>query len=73
MTERGIPRTGYKVVHEGNEVGDVTSGTMSPLLGIGIGMAYVPKDLAAYGTEISIQIRNKQVKAEVVKTPFIQK
>ena len=46
---------------------------MSPLLGIGIGMAYVPKDLAAYGTEISIQIRNKQVKAEVVKTPFIQK
>ena len=73
MIDRGIPRQHYEIAHEGKVVGEVTSGTMSPLLGYGIGMGYVPKELSAAGTELDILIRNKQAKAEVVKTPFIEK
>ncbi len=73
MIENGIPRHDYEVAYEGNIVGKVTSGSISPVLNIGIGMAYVPTELAKLGTQIDIMIRNKPVKAEVVKTPFIQK
>jgi aminomethyltransferase len=51
-------------------VGEVTSGTLSPTLGEGIGMAYVDADAAAPGTEIGIVIRDKAIPAEVVKPPF---
>ncbi|MCW5520805.1 glycine cleavage system aminomethyltransferase GcvT [Aureitalea sp. L0-47] len=71
LTERGIPRQGYDIVDaEGNAVGNVTSGTMSPSLGKGIGLGYVPKELSRSGTEIGIQIRKKVVAATVVKLPF---
>lgn len=73
MIDRGIPRQHYKIAHQGEVVGEVTSGSISPLLGYGIGMGYVPKHLSAPGTEIEIQVRNKSLKAEVVKPPFIQK
>jgi len=73
MTERGIPRSGYEIVHEGEVVGSVTSGTMSPVLGIGIGLGYVPKEISALGTALHIRIRNKDVAAEIVKPPFIEK
>ena len=71
MVEKGIPRQGYDILNlEGKVVGQVTSGTMSPSLGKGIGLGYVPADLSKPGTGLQIGIRNKAVKAEVVKLPF---
>lgn len=72
MIDKGIPRQGYKILdEEGNEIGNVTSGTQSPMLKVGIGMGYVKTDLAKVGGEIYIQVRNKKLKAEIVKTPFV--
>ena len=73
MKERAVPRHGYKIEKEGREVGYVTSGTFSPSLGKGIGMAYIEVPHHATGTEIGIVIRNKAVPAEIVKTPFYQR
>jgi aminomethyltransferase len=70
MLERSFPRPGYAVRHEGNTVGSVTSGTLSPSLGVGIGMAYLPTPLAIPGTVISIDIRGQSVPAEVIRPPF---
>ncbi len=71
MEDRGIPRHGYKVLNaDEEEIGLVTSGTQSPSLGQAIGMAYLKKDYLAEGTEILIQVRNKQLKAKVAKPPF---
>ncbi len=71
MEERGIPRQHYKVVDaEGNEIGEVTSGTMSPMIKKGIGMAYLSKDYWKKDSEIFIQVRNKKLKARVAKPPF---
>ena len=71
LTEKGIPRQGYDIVDEaGAAIGKVTSGTMSPSLGKGIGLGYVPVDYKAPGSEIRIQIRKKAVAAQVVKLPF---
>ena len=71
LLERGIPRNGYKIVNSSDEViGEVTSGTQSPMMKVGIGMGYVASDYAKLGTEIYIQVRNKNLKAEVVKPPF---
>lgn len=72
MIDRGIPRHDYLIVNEGGEeIGIVTSGTQSPSLKKAIGMGYVPTDLAKAGQEIFIQIRNKNIKAVVVKIPFL--
>ena len=72
MTERGIPRHGYELADtEGNVIGVVTSGTMSPTLREGIGMGYVKAAHAAVGSPITVVIRGKLIKAEVVKAPFI--
>lgn len=71
MEEKGIPRQGYKVVDEqGNEIGEVTSGTISPVINKGIGFAYVNKGFWKEGTEIFIQVRNKNIKAIVTRPPF---
>ncbi|MFY0631674.1 MAG: glycine cleavage system aminomethyltransferase GcvT [Flavobacteriaceae bacterium] len=71
LTERGVPRQGYPIVDaEGNEIGTVTSGTMSPSLGKGIGMGYVNRPHTKRDTEIFIQVRKKQIPATVVKLPF---
>lgn len=71
MIERGIPRQHYIIADaSGNKVGEVTSGTMSPMLKKGIGMGYVKTELSAPGTEIFIIIRENPVKAVVVKPPF---
>lgn len=72
MVEKGgIPRHGYEICDESAEViGVVTSGTISPVLKIGIGMGYVKPQYASVGTHIYIKIRAKLVKAEVVKLPF---
>ncbi|MFN3940484.1 MAG: glycine cleavage system aminomethyltransferase GcvT, partial [Chitinophagales bacterium] len=73
LVDRGIPRHDYPVLDAaGNIIGKVTSGTMSPTLNKAIGMAYVPMANAAPGSEIFIDIRQKPVKARVVKIPFLQ-
>ncbi len=72
MVERGIPRNDYEIVNaEGDVIGKVTSGSQSPVLNKGIGMGYLNKGYTKFGTEIYIRVRNKQIKAEVVKLPFI--
>ena len=72
MTERGIPRHGYPIASpEGAEIGHVTSGTMSPCLKVGVALGYVEAAYAKPGTEIAVVIREKPVKAEVVKIPFV--
>lgn len=72
MVDRGIPRQHYEVVDgEGTVIGEVTSGTMSPTLKQGIGMAYLAKGFWKENTEIFIRIRNKDVKAKVAKVPFV--
>jgi len=71
LIDRGIPRQHYEVVDSsGNLIGEVTSGTMSPMLKQGIGMAYLAKGFWKTGTEIFIRIRNKDLKATVVDFPF---
>jgi aminomethyltransferase len=73
MEEKGIPRAHYPIVNtDGEVIGEVTSGTMSPTLGIGIGMGYVKKEYSLLGTEINISIRTKNLKAKVQKTPLIK-
>ena len=74
LTERGIPRHDYEITDkEGNVIGIVTSGTMSPSLGKGIGLGYVPVAYAPVDSEIYIRIRKNDVPAKVVKLPFYKK
>lgn len=74
MIERGIPRHDYPIADvNGTVIGKVTSGTQSPSLNKAIGMGYVKTEFASPGTEISIIIREKPIKARVVKLPFLQK
>ncbi len=71
LTERGIPRQGYPILDvDGNTIGHVTSGTMSPSLGKGIGLGYVNRPHTKRATEIFIQVRKKTIPAVVVKLPF---
>ena len=71
MLDRAIPRHGYELYHDDKRVGKVTSGTMSPSLGIGIGTGYVQRDFSKIGTEISLDVRGKRLKALIVKPPFV--
>ena len=74
LLERGIPRKDYRIEDtEGNEIGIVTSGTMAPSLGKGIGLGYVLSDHKAIGTDIRIAIRKHKVAAKIVKLPFYKK
>lgn len=74
MIDRGIPRHDYRVLDAaGNVIGKVTSGTQGPSVKKAIGLAYVTVENAAVDTEIFIEIRDKGVKAKVVKFPFYQK
>ncbi|MGK7888798.1 MAG: glycine cleavage system aminomethyltransferase GcvT [Leptolyngbyaceae cyanobacterium] len=73
MQGRGIARHDYPVLHEGEEVGIVTSGTQSPTLGDAIALAYVPPELAKVGQALDISIRGKTYTAAVVKLPFYKR
>ena len=73
MVDKGIPRHGYPVFHNGEEVGVVTSGSYAPYLKKNIGLAYLPVELAKAGNEIEIGIRKKRAKAVTVKTPFYKR
>lgn len=73
MIDKGIPRKEYKLLNSsGKEIGVVTSGTMSPILQKGIGMAYLDFKETATGNEIFVEIRNKPLRAQVVRFPFIK-
>jgi len=72
MVDKGIPRHDYPINDSsGNAIGKVTSGTMSPLLGIGIGLGYVSTGHAQPGSEIFVEVRGKNLKAQVHKLPLI--
>lgn len=71
MIDKGIPRQHYEICDaEGNLIGEVTSGTMSPTLKKAIGMGYVASEHSKFGDDIYIKVRNKLLKAEIVKIPF---
>ncbi len=71
VAEKFIARQHYPIHHGGNPVGEVTSGNISPILNVGIGLGYVPTALAEQGTIIQISARGKEFDAEVVKLPFV--
>lgn len=71
LIDKGIPRHGYEICDEaGNTIGKVTSGTQSPSLGKAIGLGYVQTAFASIGTPVFVKVRDKLIKAEVVKLPF---
>jgi len=70
LKEKGFPRQHYPIAVDGRKVGEVTSGTFSPMLERGIGAGYVPSECSKIGVEIGIDIRGKIVPAEIVKPPF---
>ncbi len=73
MIDRGIPRGHYELCDaEGNKLGEVTSGTQSPTLQKGIGLGYVPTEFSKAGSEIFVKVRDRLLKAQVVKTPFVK-
>jgi len=73
MIDRGIPRGHYELCDaEGNKLGDVTSGTQSPTLQKGIGLGYVPAIYSKPETEIFVKVRDRLLKAKVVKLPFVK-
>jgi aminomethyltransferase len=73
VEDRGVPRHGYDIVHEGSKIGTVTSGTLSPVLKKGIAMGYVPREMFAIGTRVSIKIREAVAAATIVKPPFVRR
>ena len=73
MDARGIPRHGQAILHEGQSVGEVTSGGRAPSLNKDIGMGFVPIDLARKGTSIDIDIRGRHVPATVTPMPFYRR
>ncbi|MBS4217169.1 glycine cleavage system aminomethyltransferase GcvT [Bacillus sp. FJAT-49711] len=73
MIDRGIPRNGYKVFFEDEEIGFVTSGTQSPTLKKNIGLALIKSKYKEIGNEIAVEIRGKRLKAEIIPTPFYKR
>jgi aminomethyltransferase len=70
LTERGFPRPGYDILAGNRVVGHVTSGTVSPTLGYGIALGYVPTELSESGTELAVDARGRRVAAVVHRPPF---
>ena len=73
MLDRGIARHDHEVYAGADRVGRVTSGTQTPYLEKAIGMAYVPVELAASDTELSIDVRGRRLRARVVRMPFYRR
>ena len=71
LNDSGFPRKGYEIHKDGENIGQVTSGTVSPILEKGIGLGYVKKEFSKSGTSIQIRIRNKFLAAEIIKPPFV--
>lgn len=71
MVDRGIPRHGYELYSaDGEQIGHVTSGTMSPIRKIGIGMGYVKSEFSKLGTDVFVDVRGRRLKAIIAKPPF---
>jgi len=70
LSDRGFPRAGYEIVVDGAPAGQVTSGTLSPSLGVGVGLGYVPVSHAKSGSEIAVRIRDRDLSAVVERPPF---
>jgi len=71
MIERGIPRRGFEIYDDkGEKIGYITSGTYSPLLKYGIGMAYIQAVQAQKGNLVNVKIHNRLVKGKIVSFPF---
>ncbi len=73
MIDRGIPRHGYPVFVNGEQIGEVTTGTQSPTLKKNVGLALLKKEFTELGSEVEVEIRSKRLKAQVVATPFYKK
>lgn len=74
LKEKGIPRAHYPIVNlQGEVIGEVTSGSISPTMGLGIGMGYVQTEYASTGTAIAITVRNKNLGATIEKLPLFKK
>ncbi|MCC2684420.1 MAG: gcvT [Paenibacillaceae bacterium] len=73
MIDRGIPRSHYAVYAEGQQVGEVTTGTQSPTFKTNVGLALVESRYAELGTELEVEIRGKRLRAQVVKAPFYRR
>ncbi|MEK3934215.1 glycine cleavage system aminomethyltransferase GcvT [Sporosarcina sp. FSL W7-1349] len=73
MIDKGIPRTGYKVFLDDEEIGEVTTGTQSPTLKKNIGFALLKSEHTAEGTEVFVEIRNKRLRAVIIATPFYKR
>jgi aminomethyltransferase len=71
--DRGVMRAHYPVLRSGRRVGELTSGGFSPTLGVSIGMAYLPPELAALGTELEVDVRGRPLPAQVVQRPFYKR
>ncbi|MCR4402444.1 MAG: glycine cleavage system aminomethyltransferase GcvT [Firmicutes bacterium] len=72
LLEKGVPRAHCEVSKDGTVVGETTSGSLSPSLGVGIGMCFVPPEMARPGTRFEVVIRGKGVLAEAVRPPFVK-
>jgi aminomethyltransferase len=70
VTGRGIPREGYPVLREGQPVGEVTSGALSPTTGKAVALAHVRQEAAKLGTALHVEVRGKPIEAVVVRRPF---
>lgn len=73
MIDKGIPRTGYAVYKGEEKIGEVTTGTQSPTLGLNIGNILVAAEHAVLGDEVEVEVRKKRLKAEIVETPFYKR
>jgi len=74
LVDRGVPRAGYDVTTAaGDHLGTVTSGTMSPTLGTGIGLAYLPTDRVEPGDSVRVAVRDEPKKARITATPFLDR
>jgi len=71
MQDKGIPRHGYELFDDDEKIGEVTSGTRSPILKKGIGLGYLDPGYQEEGTEIEVQIRDEKRKAVVKNPPFV--
>ncbi|MGB6894644.1 MAG: glycine cleavage T C-terminal barrel domain-containing protein, partial [Dehalococcoidia bacterium] len=71
--DRGVMRAGYPILHSGRRLSELTSGGFSPTLGVSIGMAYLPSELAGVGTELQVDVRGRLLRTQVVKRPFYKR
>jgi len=71
--DRGVMRAGYPILQSGKRVSELTSGGFSPTLGVSIGMAYLPTELASVGTELDVDVRGRSLRVQVVKRPFYKR